>query len=91
MLRNGLTGFIVHFQRADDPLAIVNPLSGLRIDGLQKRYHGIHTLTVRLRFQLFPHSGGREGGKGVAFDQAVHIKTGAAGDDGGLAPGEDVL
>ena len=90
---NGLTGFIVYLQRPDDPLPVrrVKPLPGIGIDALQQTEHGFHALGVRLCFQLSPHACGGEGGKLVAPDQAVHVKSGAAGDDGGFAPGDDIV
>ena len=38
-----------------------------------------------------PVASGRDRGEIVAPDQTVHIQSGAAGDDGGLAPGENVV
>ena len=65
--------------------------SAFRVNGAQLRHNRFNAFPVSQGFQFLTPSGGRVGSKAVAPDQGVHIKTGAAGDDGYLSPGENVL
>ena len=69
----------------------MDPGGGFGIDLRQPVFHEVQTHLVALGFQLFPLARGGEGGEVVATDQRIHVKAGAACDDGGLAAGDDVI
>ena len=93
MRRDGLPGFQVHFKSPDDPLPVgqVELPGGFRVDGGETVKEHLDAPGLRLLFQPFPHTGGGEGGKIVALNQRVHIKSCAPGDDGGFAPCDNVI
>ena len=66
-------------------------LRSFRIHQIQLLQQGLHTLFFHPALQGLPVAGGGEVGKVVALDETVHVQSGAAGNDGGFAPGHDVV
>ena len=69
----------------------MEPGGRLRIYLSELFNHRFNALTGSQGFQLLPTPGGGAGGKGVAPDESVHVKPGAAYDDGRFPPAENIL
>ena len=69
----------------------MDALGALRVVLPQNRHDGVDALLPGQGLQLLPAAGFGEGGKAAAGHQAVHIQPRAAGNDAGLAAGQNVL
>ncbi len=90
---DGFSCFQIDLQRPQDPLPVrgMKPGGGFRVDGVQLGQQRFDALPVRPGFQRLPDTGGGKGGKSVALDEGIHVKSRAAADNGGFSPGEDVI
>ena len=93
MGRHGLTGFQVDLQSANDTLPVgkMQPCSSIGVDLLKPLHQHFDPFPIRSVLQLLSPSGGRVGGKSVSSDQGVHIQTGASGNDGCFAAGDNII
>ena len=65
VLRDGLAGFLIDLQRADNALFVrrMEPRSGLRVNAAQTRQHGLSAVFAQLRLERFAPAGLRDGRK----------------------------